>query len=66
MVTKACVQEAKGKAHTAWATPGIPAAVQAILDDPAADVTAESSSFWVLVAALKRFVVCLPAECTEL
>jgi hypothetical protein len=46
------------KAHTAWAPASVPSLVQALLDDPAAEVTKDSSAFWVLVAALKSFMVC--------
>ena len=45
------------KAHTAWAQPAVPSSVQVILDDPAAEVDSKSSTFWILVSALKRFVV---------
>jgi hypothetical protein len=51
------------KAHTAWSPVAVPSSVQALLDDPAAEVTKDSSAFWVLVAALKRFMVCLLQRC---
>jgi hypothetical protein len=51
------MQEAISKAHTAWAPLTIQAQVQALLDDPAADVDKDSSMFWLMVAALKRFIV---------
>lgn len=50
-------QEAISKAHTAWASTTVPASIQALLDSPAAEVGQGTSTFWVMVAALKRFVV---------
>lgn len=69
LLTPPChVQEATGKAHTAWAPPSVPSAVQELLHDPAAEVTRKSAAFWVLVAALKRFIVrpCIVLRCTTL
>jgi hypothetical protein len=52
------MQEAISKASIAWAPLAIPVAIQAVLDDPAVNVDKSSSMFWLMVAALKRFVVC--------
>jgi amyloid beta precursor protein binding protein 1 len=48
--------EAAKNAWRAYAKYSIPSEVQALLADRACEVTAQSSVFWVLVAALKRFV----------
>ena len=56
------VQEAISKAHTAWASAAVPASIQELLDSPSAAAGEASSTFWVLVAALKRFVVSSDAE----
>jgi hypothetical protein len=64
-VIKRDMQEAMRAAHTAWATPIVPASVKALFDDAAAVVGNNTPLFWVMVAALKRFVVCY-CQCTHL
>lgn len=49
--------EALKAAFHAWTPPSIPPEVRAVLDDPMADALEPSTpSFWLLVAALKKFV----------
>ncbi|KAL4859524.1 NEDD8-activating enzyme E1 regulatory subunit AXR1 [Chlorella vulgaris] len=49
--------EAISNAHKVWAPPSVSSELQAVLDDPcAASITQQSPDFWVLVAALRRFI----------
>ncbi len=48
--------EAAKNAWRAYSKYSIPSEVQALFTDPSSEVTAKSSVFWLLVAALKRFV----------
>ncbi|KAL3148869.1 hypothetical protein ABBQ32_001742 [Trebouxia sp. C0010 RCD-2024] len=48
--------EALSNASKVWAPPRMPSEVRAILEDKAARVNKESDNYWVLAAALKRFI----------
>ncbi|OAJ39393.1 hypothetical protein BDEG_23244 [Batrachochytrium dendrobatidis JEL423] len=51
------ITEALAIAYKAFSTTTIPSDITAILDDPAAtNLSKNSSDFWILVAALKRFI----------
>eukprot|EP00270_Netrium_digitus_P018418 TRINITY_DN6996_c0_g1_i4.p1 TRINITY_DN6996_c0_g1~~TRINITY_DN6996_c0_g1_i4.p1 ORF type:complete len:463 (+),score=126.87 TRINITY_DN6996_c0_g1_i4:71-1390(+) len=49
-------EEALAAAFKVWTPPAIGSELRAVLEDKAADVTASSSDFWMLVAALKEFM----------
>jgi hypothetical protein len=52
------MQEAVRHAHTAWTPTSVPESVRELMDDAkCAHLSAESSDFWVGVAALRCFVV---------
>lgn len=59
--------EALNNVSKVWAPPGASSEVRSILEDEATSVSPESDDFWVLAAALKRFVDnegkgCLPVQ----
>lgn len=53
------IQEAVRQAHTAWTKTSVPKHILELFsDESCTQLTASSSTFWILVAALKAFVVC--------
>ncbi|CAK0763153.1 hypothetical protein CVIRNUC_003029 [Coccomyxa viridis] len=48
--------EAMSNAHKLFSPPSIPSEVRAVLEDEATRIRPQSPDFWVLAAALKRFV----------
>jgi hypothetical protein len=61
------MQEAVRHAHTAFTELKVPEHVKQLMDDEkCASLSASSSDFWIALAALKRFVVCIKHACIEL
>jgi NEDD8-activating enzyme E1 regulatory subunit len=53
------VQEALRYAHTAFTELKVPEHVEKLMDDEqCTNLSGSSSDFWILLAAVKRFVVC--------